>query len=473
MTVRVATRDDISLDAVRRVAREGEGVELAPEALRRMDEAHATFAALVEARIAEDPGALIYGTTTAPGDGAAIPLTPEAQARRPTRLWTAHAFGEPLPERVVRTIVLARLANFVGGNAAVRSDLARAVVAMLDEPLPEVPADGNGGAGEILALGRLFYDLSARMEMEPKERMALINGSPCAAALVADIALAGHARLALAEAVFALAVEAARAPLDAYATDLDALWDDEHETAALQSLRAHLAGGAPNRQAHQGAVSFRILPRVLGQARRAQAEAERAAEVSLRSVTDNPVYVLPDDERPLGTVLSNGGYHNARAPAAIDAVGVVWADLCQVAQRLTDKLLQHPTTAALLARDEWTMKPLHMVATGWAEEARAHAGATLLSLGGFGQNDVPSMGFLAWRRADATGRCLDAALAIVAALGAQALHAAGQEPPPALAALVDDVRATFPPVDTVRPLGPDADALAGAFRRQVFAGAPA
>jgi histidine ammonia-lyase len=471
MSVRVGTRDDITLDAVRRVGREGEGVELTPEALRRMDEAHASFAALVEARVAENPGALIYGTTTAPGDGAAVALTPEAAARRPTRLWTAHAFGEPLPERVVRTIVLARLANFVGGNAAVRSEIARAVVAMLDEPLPEVPADGNGGAGEILALGRLFYDLSARMDMRPKERMALINGSPCAAALVADIALAARARLALTEAVFALAVEAARAPLDAYSADLDALWDDEHETAALRSLRALLDGGAPDRQAHQGAVSFRILPRVLGQARRALAEAERAAEVSLRSVTDNPVYVLPDDDRPLGTVLSNGGYHNARAPAAIDAVGVVWADLCQVAQRLTDKLLQHPTTAALLARDEWTMKPLHMVATGWAEEARAHAGATLLSLGGFGQNDVPSMGFLAWRRADATGRCLDAALAIVAALGAQALHAAGQESPPALAGLVEEIRRTFPPVDTVRPLGPDADALAGAFRRQVFAGA--
>jgi hypothetical protein len=32
------------------------------------------------------------------------------------------------------------------------------------------------------------------------------------------------------------------------------------------------------------------------------------------------------------------------------------------------------------------------------------------------------------------------------------------------------VRASFPPVEHVRPLGPDADALAAAFRRQVFAG---
>jgi histidine ammonia-lyase len=470
MTLALATRTDIDLDAVRRVAWEGEGVAFTTEALARMDDSHASFMALVEARIAADPGALIYGTTTAPGDGAAVALTAEAAARRPTRLWTAHAFGEPFPDRVVRAIVLARLANFVDGNAAVRADTAREVVAMLDAPLPEVPSQGNGGSGEIVALGRLFYDLSARLDLKPKERMALINGSPCAAALVADIALAGQARLRLAESVLALAVEAARAPLEAYSPDLEPLWDDEHETAALRSLRALLDGGAPDRQAHQGAVSFRILPRVLGQLRRAQAEAEAAATVSLRSVSDNPVYILPDADRPLGDVISTGGYHNARSPAAMDAVGSVWADLSQLAQRLTDKLLQHPATAPLLARDEWTMKPFHMVQTGWAEEARALAGSTLLSLGGFGQNDVPSMGFLAWRRADAIGRCLDAGLAILAALGAQALHAAGQAPPPALASLVDEIRDAFPPVDEVRPLGPDGDALTAAFGRLVFAG---
>src|SRR5215213_8559048 len=206
MPVVIGTRSDISLEAVHRVAWEGEAVELAPEALPRMDRCHASFAAFVDARVAEDPGALIYGTTTAPGDGAAVALSDEAQARRPTRLWTAHAFGAPLPDRVVRAIVLARLANFVDGHAAVRADVATAVAGMLDAPLPEVPGQGNGGAGEIVALGRLFYDLSARLDLEPKERMALINGSPCAAALVADVALAGQARLALAESVLALAV---------------------------------------------------------------------------------------------------------------------------------------------------------------------------------------------------------------------------------------------------------------------------
>ena len=147
MSVLVGTRADVSLEAVRRAAWEGEPVELAPAALALMDRCHAAFAALVQARLAEDPGALIYGTNTAPGDGAAVALTPEAQARRPTRLWTAHAFGGPLPDRVVRAILVARLSNFVEGHAAVRGAVARAVAAMLDAPLPAVPSQGNGGPG--------------------------------------------------------------------------------------------------------------------------------------------------------------------------------------------------------------------------------------------------------------------------------------------------------------------------------------
>jgi len=41
-------------------------------------------------------------------------------------------FGEVVPERVARAIVLARLANFVDGHAAVTSELACAVASMLD-----------------------------------------------------------------------------------------------------------------------------------------------------------------------------------------------------------------------------------------------------------------------------------------------------------------------------------------------------
>jgi histidine ammonia-lyase len=467
----IRTRREITLELVRAVAWHRERLTIDPEALALMDETHESFHALVADRVGQDPKALIYGVTSAPGDAAPAALTEEAKARRPDRLWTAMSFGEPLPDRVVRAILLARLANFLDGHAAVRGALATAVADMLaDTALPGVPSQSNGGSGEILALGSLFFDLSTRMTLEPKERMALINGSPCAAAMVADVALAGSRRLALTESVFALVAEVCGAPDEHFAVELAGLWGDAHEAAALTSLRELLDGSSRERQHHQASVSVRILPRALGSVRRAQAAAELAATISLSSVTDNPVYLPPGEGRPAGAVYSNGGYHDARATQAIDALAVAHADLCQLAERLTDHLFQNPVTAPLVNYDEWSVKPLHMVQNGWAEEARAIVSPSLLSLGAFGQNDVPAMSFLAWRKASAIGACLDAALAVLAALTSQALHVAGREPPPNLRSVVEQVRADFRPVSAPRALGEDCRRLTEAFTRRVFDG---
>jgi histidine ammonia-lyase len=469
MRVRVRCRRDLTLDVIHAVAWRGSSVDIAPEALALMDRCHEAFEAFVADRLEDDPRALIYGVTSAPGDAAAAALSDVGRVERPTQLWTAMSFGEPLPDRVVRAILVARLANFVEGHAAVRGQTAQAVADMLDASrLPAVAAQSNGGSGEILALGSLFFELSTQLSLTAKERMALINGSPCAAALIADVALAGGRRIELAESVFALAAEVAGVPDEHYAAELGELWGDEHEAAALRSLRELLAGSDRVRQRHQASVSLRILPRMLGTARRAQAASERAANISLSAVTDNPIYLPPDKQRPLGAVYSNGGYHNAQAAPAIDGLAFAQADLCQLAQRLTDHLFQNPSTAPLISHDEWTVKPLHMAQNGWAEEARAIATPTMLSLGGFGQNDVPALNFLAWRKATAIGYCLDAALAVLAAIASQALHVDAREPPPALRSLLTQIRHTFPPINQPRPLSDDCKRLTEVFARQVF-----
>jgi histidine ammonia-lyase len=466
VTVLLNRRSEITLDVYEKVAWGGDSVSIGNGAMIAMDSAHEAFMKMVGERLAADPAAQIYAITFGPGDAGAVDITHDT---RPTILWTGASFGAALPERVVRGIVLARLANFLGGHTASRSEVAVGIASMLDPlvPLPRVPVQGTGGAGEILPLGHVFYELSRRMALEPKERMALINGSPCAAALVADTALAARHRIALAEQVFALSVEALASPLEAYSADNEELWGDEHETAALRSLRSLLEGHRQERMARQSPVSHRILGRVLGQVRRAQAEAELAAGVSLASVTDNPVFIPPDDERPLGTVFSTGGYHNSRATAAIDAVAFQWADLCLLAERHTDRLFQHPDTAPLLA-SEFTYRSLHMVQDGWAEEARSLAQPSLLSLASWGQNDVPSESFPAWRKADAIGHCLDASLAILATLAVHVI-ASGKHPiPRALASLVAEVNERVPPIAEARLVGPDLEALTLAFTNKVL-----
>ena len=235
-----------------------------------------------------------------------------------------------------------------------------------------MPARGNGGAGEIIALGHLFGGM-AELELEEKESVALANGSPASAALVADAAIAARGRLRLAEEVLALSAEALRAPLEAYAPELEELWGDEHEAAALRRLRELLSGGAEERRAFQAPVSYRILPRVLGQAHRALAEAERAATVSLSEVSDNPIFVPPSESSPAGRILSNGSFHNARAPAALDSLAGVWADLCQLAERHTHRLRVDPDGLAGPDVRPSPVTYLQMVQVAYTEEERLHA----------------------------------------------------------------------------------------------------
>src|SRR5262249_62108094 len=134
--------------------------------------------------------------------------------------------------------------------------------------------------------------------------------------------------------IFALSVEALGAPLDSYDDALDDLWGDEDDASALAALRRQLEGASPHgRRSAAVPASYRVLPRVLGQAHRAVTGAEEAARVSLRSVTDNPVYVWPGDGHPLGRAFSTGGFHNAMAYPALNALAAAWADLTLLAQR--------------------------------------------------------------------------------------------------------------------------------------------
>ena len=302
MTVVVGAPEDFTLEAFRRVAVDGEGVVIGPDAVRVMAEARAGFERLLRA----DPGGFIYGVTTRPGVEVGTAIPPEDLRDYARRFrGVGRGFGRDcLDDRVVRGIVFARLADFIGGHAKVRPELAQRVAVLLDGPLPRVPLDGQGGAGEILPLMHVMAAVDAG-DLVEGEGMALINGSPCATALAADVALHAANRLRLAEAIFALSIEALAAPLDAYDEALDDLRGDEAERTVLHRLRGHLRGAVTSgRLAHQAPVSYRILPQVLGQAQRAVQAVTHAATTALGSVTENPVYLPASQDHPFGRVLS-------------------------------------------------------------------------------------------------------------------------------------------------------------------------
>jgi histidine ammonia-lyase len=461
--VRLARRADIDLDAFRRVAWEGEGVTITPAALALIGDRRARF----EAFIAAHPERRLYGINVHAGDGSHRPLDDAARRDYARGMQSAVSFGEPLPNRVVRGIVLSRLTNFVEGHSGVTAGLAEAVAAMLDgRPLPEVPRHGNGGSGEIPALGALFGSIGSERQLQLKESMSLINGSPCASALTADVSLCAADLIGWAQRLFGLAAAALGVSAELFDARLDELWGDPFQARALRALRGQLGGAVAGGVAGGGdaegspghvqpPVSFRIIPRVVGNALRVLADAQTAARISLGAVSDNPTLLFDGDE--LVDIVSTGGFHNGTAAPVIDSLAATVADLSALALHQLHRLQE--SRAALPGFDATNLGILQMAANGYAEEARAACAPSLLGLGGRGQNDVPSPSFIAFNRYQRVHGFAAGTLACLACIAAQSLHQTGRSAPPSLGETFESISALSPLLTERRSLGPELAAL--------------
>jgi histidine ammonia-lyase len=425
------TRDDFTLENFRRVCYGGEAVRLGEQARR----------ALAAPGLAAPETAGALDTRSAPAVAAPVA-----------------SGGGYLDEAVVRGILFAQLAGWVSGHTAVRLICAERVAALLDGPTPRVASGGPAGPDEAAVMAAALAGVR-RDDLGEAERRALAEPAPCAAALAADTAVRSRHRLENAQAVCALSIEAFGAPLGSYDAALDDLWGDAHEAAALRALRRHLGGAKTDgRRFHQAPVSYRIIPRVLGQVYRAVAAVEKAAATALRAVTGDVLLA--------GRVLPSGGFHNGMAYPAINAVSAAWADLALVAERQITAL-NTAETSGLPVNLAVPEAPTGTYAYGWAasgyvEEARAAAAPTLLPAAACDPRvDMSSPTFGAHRRQRRAAECLDGVLAILMIVSSQALFVTGRSPAEPLRPLLSFTRSVFAPIDGtgVRDLSADARSL--------------
>ncbi|MEN0137119.1 MAG: aromatic amino acid lyase [Rhodococcus sp. (in: high G+C Gram-positive bacteria)] len=447
MTVVIDTSDDLTLDTIHRVAWNGEKCIVSDHALDAIRSRRTEFLTFVE----QHADRHLYGITTRHHIGAKSVLDADGRAEFATRLPSTPAtVGTLLPERVVRTVILSRLADVLNGTACLRPETVHRLLGMLDDDLPPVPARGNGEPGDIIPLGHLFR---AQFDgtLELGEGMALINGSPVAAASLADAALTGRTRITVTEHVMALAAAAINAPLAHYAPELDAAWRDEHQAEALHNIRRLLETDDQSHQLpYQAPVSFRSGPRVVGWVRRAQAGAEECAQIALSASSNNPIFVGPSTRPPFGAILSNGGYHNPLVAPSLDSLARAWADVCQLVTAQVNRIVEDPT-GLVITEPESQISGFYMASAGWAEEARAAATTSLIGLGGAGQTDTGTPDLLAWRKAVDAGGALDINLALLAVVASHTLARKRQTVPHQLAGFHERILARFPvgttPVD--------------------------
>jgi histidine ammonia-lyase len=431
----VSSASDLTLDLAARVAFDGATIELSPAAEALIEAGRSRFE-----RYLDRQGGYVYGSTTAPGSRATVTLSADAARRQGSTLREfiavrAGTGGALLPQRCVRLAVLARLSNALTGSGKLAAGTVRAVADLLPDP-PPVPLQGVASSGEVMALTWLLAPLADR-PLGVGEAMALINGSPFATATACDVALTFARRVGIAEHVFALSADAAGAPREHFDPRLAQRWLDPHYGEALRRFGDLLAPSPARTLDHQAPTSWRVIPNVLAAALQALDEVNRAAEIGLMSLKDNPTFLVDDTDPDSDQVVSSGGYLDLRAAKAIDRVTSVLVDVCVLASRQVSRFLDGVGLGlpALLAApgDRVGLEFLAWSLTEPLAAARAAAVATTLDLGvhdpAGNQSDVPGLAFLAYAKHLQATRAVDDCLAALAVTAVLALDLGRQTPP--------------------------------------------
>lgn len=475
MTILLDKLKDLTLDVAWQVGFEDSNIEFSDSAQQTIADCRQGFERLLDSGNA----GFVYGSTAAPGARAKVDLSQERQEElaQSQNLWAPNTFGGGhnwIPEQAVRLIILARAGGYIEGHGRVRLETAQWLANLLSRPIPKMPLDSATGPGEVMPLSWLYPNLE-EIDLVAGEIMSLYNGSPCATGLVSHSCLVSERRFQLALMIFALAIEVAAAPLDAYDPELVNITADPFHKNILQQLNRYLADvPQSDRLSHQAPVSWRVIPTVMATAARAIQSAKETAEQSLQSIAHNPTYLPPNAEYPDGRAVSPGGFHNHQASRAIDQLNIADADLCALATKLTSRLLDGTPFGfpKLLVPEGSYIVGTEFLAwsqTSYAERARQAAVPAVLSIGledpGGGQSDVAAPVFLAYERYQDVSEAFEASLATLTVTIIQAYRISGRLPPPNLKsfhALLDEAVAPIE-LGTIGQLGDSLRNLKSAF----------
>ena len=333
----------------------------------------ARSAAAIDAILAD--GRTVYGVNTGFGLLAKQAIRPDQHAELQRNLILSHCcgVGAPLPDDVVRLILLLKIAGLARGFSGVRPELIGMLQRLLAaDILPVIPEKGSVGAsGDLAPLAHLASTLIGVGELkvagrvvpateglgaaglEPivlraKEGLALINGTQVSTAL----ALKG---LVLGRRIFEAALVAGALSIDALAGSdvpfdprIHAARGQPGQIAVAATLRGLLAGSAI-RASHadcdrvQDPYSLRCQPQVMGAVLDLLDNAERTLLIEAGAVTDNPL-VFADT----GEALSGGNFHAEPVAFAADTLALAIAEIGSLSERRT-ALLVDPNMSGLPA----------------------------------------------------------------------------------------------------------------------------
>src|SRR5882762_6686493 len=327
---------------------------------------------LIEQIVVRD--AVVYGVTTGFGKLSDVRI-PHGELRQlQLNLVRSHAcgIGNPLSEPEVRAMMVLRANVLALGLSGIRCEVIELLCEMLNRRVcPVVPEKGSVGAsGDLAPLAHLALSLVGEgeaffeaqrmpsaealrraqltpLQLEAKEGLALLNGTQAMHA-VGGLALLRAQHLArVADVAGAMSLEGLKGTPAAFDLRLQNARPHPGQKVVAEHLLS-LMDGSEIRQSHltddprvQDAYSLRCMPQVHGAVRDALAHCEAVLLIESASATDNPlVFAVAGNGDPgKGEVISGGNFHGAPLALAFDYAAIAMADLMNISERRTDRLV--------------------------------------------------------------------------------------------------------------------------------------
>ncbi|MCZ6488048.1 MAG: histidine ammonia-lyase [Gammaproteobacteria bacterium] len=345
----------MSLDALCRVYRHDPEICLDDSCKPRVDAA----AAIVQQAAAGDTA--VYGINTGFGKLAStrIPAQQTTELQRNLILSHCCGVGDPLPEKIVRMVLVIKILSLGRGASGVRWQLIKLLESFLQKGLtPVVPEKGSVGAsGDLAPLAHLTAVVIGEgyasyrgnimpaaealkaaglqaIELGPKEGLGMINGTQVSTAL-ALAALFDSWNLAQTALISgAMTTDALMDSTAPFRPEIHALRGLTGQIDAAATLRG-LLHDSDIRESHrendervQDPYSIRCQPQVMGACLDLLRQIGKTLVIEANAVTDNPIVVVED-----GSILSGGNFHAEPVAFAADQCALAIAEIGSITER--------------------------------------------------------------------------------------------------------------------------------------------
>ncbi|HEY9784166.1 MAG TPA: histidine ammonia-lyase, partial [Candidatus Obscuribacterales bacterium] len=307
---------------------------------------------------------VVYGITTGFGKFKDIFIRPEDSSSLQRNLLLSHAagVGPRFDDDTVRAIMLLRANALAKGYSGIRPDVVELLLSLLNERIhPVVPQQGSlGASGDLAPLAHLALVLIGAGEasldgeimdgetalnkkglksitLGAKEGLALINGTQVMSAVGTLTLLEAEHLAKIADIVGAMALEAQLGSEKPFAEVIHEIRPHKGQAQSAKNLR-NILRDSELMESHadcplvQDAYSLRCMPQVHGASRQAFHHVRQVLETEINSATDNPLVFD-------GYALSGGNFHGQPLALALDYLGIAIAELANISERRTERLV--------------------------------------------------------------------------------------------------------------------------------------